>query len=125
VKAHNDNYGNGLADQLAKEAASNDEVETAYNKIPKIAVVRELKEEGELMWQSEWDASTKGEITKSFFPIIKDRISKSLHMGVNLSKIITGHGTLRSYYHRFKIIDDPKCVCKMGPQITYYGNANY
>jgi len=82
VKAHNDNYGNGLADQLAKEAASNDEVETAYNKIPKIAVVRELKEEGELMWQSEWDASTKGEITKSFFPIIKDRISKSLHMGI-------------------------------------------
>jgi len=48
VKAHNGNYGNELADQLAKEAASSNEVETAYNKIPKRAVVRELKEEGEL-----------------------------------------------------------------------------
>ena len=37
-------------------------------------------------------------------------------MGINQSTIVTGHGTLRSDYHRFKIIDDPKCVCKMGPQ---------
>jgi hypothetical protein len=81
-------------------------------------VVRDLKEEGELEWQSEWDASTKGETTKSFFPIIKDRKSKSLHMGINLSTIVTRHGTLRSYYHRFKVIDDPKCACKMGPQTT-------
>ena len=31
VKAHNDNYGNELADQLAKEAASGSEADTAYN----------------------------------------------------------------------------------------------
>jgi ribonuclease HI len=122
VKAHDDNYGNKLADQLAKEAASSSKAETAYNKIPESAVVRELKEEGELVWQREWDASTKGEI-KSFFPIIRHQISKRLQMGINLS-IVTGQGTLRSYYHRFKITDDPKCVCKMGPQITYYGNVN-
>jgi len=46
VKAHN-NYGNELADQLAKEAASGNETDIAYNKIPKSAVIRELKEEGE------------------------------------------------------------------------------
>ena len=46
-------------------------------------------------------------------------------MGINISTIVTGHGTLRSYYHSFKIIDDPNCVCKMGPQITYDGNVNY
>ena len=40
VKAHNGNYGKELADQLAKEAAGSNEVETAYNKIPKSAVVR-------------------------------------------------------------------------------------
>ena len=81
-------------------------------------MIRELKEEGEREWQSEWDTSTKGEITKSFFPIIRDRLSKRLQMGINQSTIVTGHGTLRSYYHRFKIIGDPKCVCKMGPQIS-------
>jgi len=43
VTAHNDNYGNELADQLAREAASGNEAEIAYNKIPKSAVIRELK----------------------------------------------------------------------------------
>jgi len=44
--------------------------------------------------------------------------SRRLQMGINLSTIVTGHGTLRSYYHRLKITDDPKCVGKMGPQTT-------
>jgi len=39
-------------------------------------------------------------------------------MGVNLATMVTGHGTLRSYYLRFKIKDDPECVCRMGPQTT-------
>jgi len=39
-------------------------------------------------------------------------------MGINLSTIVTGHGTLRSYYHRFKIKDDPEFVCRMGSQTT-------
>jgi hypothetical protein len=39
-------------------------------------------------------------------------------MNVKLSTIVTDHGTLRAYYHRFKIINDPVCVCKMGPQTT-------
>jgi len=42
VKARNDNYGNELADQLAKESASGCEAEFAYNKIPKSTVIREL-----------------------------------------------------------------------------------
>jgi ribonuclease HI len=44
VKAHNDNHGNELADQLAKEAASRNEADIAYNNIPKSAVIQELKE---------------------------------------------------------------------------------
>jgi hypothetical protein len=36
----------------------------------------------------------------------------------NFSTLVTGHGTLRSYYHRFKIKDNPECVCRMGPQTT-------
>jgi hypothetical protein len=81
VKAHNDNFGNELADQLAKTAASRREGETAYNKIPKSAVINVIQDEGELEWQNEWNASTKGEITKTFFPVIGDRKSKRLQMG--------------------------------------------
>ena len=29
-----------------------------------------------------------------------------------------GHSTLKLYYHRFKIIDDPICICKMGLQTS-------
>jgi hypothetical protein len=39
-------------------------------------------------------------------------------MVINLSTIVTGHGTLRSYYHRFKFKEDPACVCRMGPQTS-------
>jgi hypothetical protein len=64
----------------------------SYTKIPKSAVISELKEKGVQVWQREWDASTKGELTKSFFPTVKDRISKRLHMCINLSTTVTGHG---------------------------------
>jgi len=53
-----------------------------------------------------------------FFPIIRDRLSKKLQMGIKQSTILTEHGTLRSYYHRFKIRDAPNCVCNMGPQTS-------
>jgi hypothetical protein len=36
--------------------------------------------------------------------------------------MITGHGTLRTYYHRFKIKDNPECVCSMGPQTSNIPN---
>ena len=78
----------------------------------------ELKEKGVQTWQSEWDASNKGALTKTFFPIVKDRISKRLQMCMNFSTIITGQGKLRTYFHRFKMIDDPTCLCKMSPQTT-------
>jgi hypothetical protein len=28
-------------------------------------------------------------------------------MNIKLSAVVTGHGTLRAYYHVFKIINDP------------------
>jgi hypothetical protein len=49
-------------------------------------------------------------------PSIWNRIYKRLQMCINLSTIVTGHGKLRSNFHRFKIIDDPTCLCKKSPQ---------
>ena len=77
-------------------------------------------EEGEQERQSEWDASTKGAIIKPFFPVIRDQQSKRLQMGIKQSTIVTGHGTLRSYHHRFKIIYEPKCVFKMSPHTSHH-----
>jgi len=118
VKAHNNIYGNGLADQLAKEASTSREGETIYSKIPKTEVFKELKEEGVEEWQCEWDSSIKGAVTKSFFPTTGGRLTQGLQMNIKLSTTVTGHGALRSYCRRFKIIDDPTCVCKKGPQTS-------
>jgi len=51
VKAHNDNFWDELANQLAKKAASRREGETAYSKILKSAVIKVIQKEGELEWQ--------------------------------------------------------------------------
>jgi ribonuclease HI len=118
VKAHDNIYGNELADHLAKLAASDDTLDISYSKVPKSAVNSELEESGLLKWQRDWDYSSKGALTKSFFPNIKDRLTKRLNMCLNLSTIVTGHGKLKAYLHRFKIIDNPMCPCKMNPQTT-------
>jgi hypothetical protein len=55
---------------LLKEAASNNDITECYKKIPKGEVLSELNEVSVRKWQSEWDLSTKGAITKSFFPNI-------------------------------------------------------
>jgi hypothetical protein len=77
VKAHAGHHGNELADQLAKEAASNTEKEI-YKKIPKSTVISELNEGSLIKWQSEWDKTTKGQITKDFFPVIQDRLKMKI-----------------------------------------------
>jgi len=94
VKAHDNNPGNELADYLAKEAACDNSLQTSYHKYPKSAVTSKLKCLGLQKWQSEWDNTNKGALTKAFFPTIKDRLTKRLKMNLNLSTIVTGHGKL-------------------------------
>ena len=65
-----------LADQLAKEAASENDINECYKRIPKSEVLSELNEVSVTKWQSEWDLTTKGAITKSFFPIIAERLKQ-------------------------------------------------
>jgi hypothetical protein len=68
------------------------------------------------MWQRLWDDWTKEKLTHTFFPTLKDRISKRLQKSIKLSTFVNGHGILKSYFHIFKIIDDPKCLCKKSSQ---------
>jgi len=105
VKAHAGNHGDELADQFAKEAASSTENESYKKKTPKSTVIRELNEGSLIKWQSEWDKTIKGQITKDFFPVIKDRLKIKIKVTPIFTTMKTGHGNIKSYLHRIKIID--------------------
>ena len=64
----------------------------------------------------ELDLTTKSEITKEYFPVVADRLNININITPNLTTIVTGHGNIRSYLHRFKIIDTPTCACDSSDQ---------
>jgi hypothetical protein len=77
-------------------------------------------------WQREWEQTTKGAITKECFPVFAERLKMKINITQNFTTMVTGHGNVRSYLHRFKIIETPVCprgtVAKQ--QITCYLNVN-
>jgi hypothetical protein len=79
-------------------------------------VIRELGEDSLIKWQSEWDKTTKGQITKLFFPVIRDRLKMKIKISPIFTTMITGHGNLKSYLHKFKIIESPTCPCGKAEQ---------
>jgi hypothetical protein len=58
----------------------------------------------------------KGAITKEFFPSVESRLAINLNLSPNVTTIMTGHGNIKSYLHRLKIIGNPECPCKHGIQ---------
>jgi hypothetical protein len=116
IKARAGHDGNELADQTAKEAATSTDINECYTRIPKSAVRRELKDHSVTKWQSEWDHTTKGAITKSFFPKIAERLKLKVNVTANLTTVVTGHGNINSYLHKYKILESTMCSCKSGEQ---------
>jgi hypothetical protein len=48
-------------------------------------VISELNGISVEMWQREWDQTTKGEITKAYFPVVADRLSMKINMTQNFT----------------------------------------
>ena len=62
-------------------------------------------------WQREWDQTTKGRTTKEYFLLFAERLKMKINITQNFTSMFTGHGNIRSYLHRFKIIETPICPC--------------
>jgi ribonuclease HI len=88
MKAHMSQRRNELADCLTKEASRSKNIEECYNRVPKSMVSSELKEQCLKQWQNEWEGNTKGATTKSFFPIIVDRLKLRINPTPNFTAIV-------------------------------------
>ena len=105
IKAHAGHHGNELADQTAKEAATNSDINECYKRIPKSTLRRELSDYSVTKWQAEWHYTTKGAITKTFSPKIADRLKLKIKVTPNFTTMVTGHGNIKSYLYKHKIME--------------------
>jgi hypothetical protein len=48
----------------------------------------------------------------STIPSVERRLAFNLNLSQNVTTIMTGHGNIRSYLDRLKIIGNPECPCK-------------
>ncbi|PSN53551.1 hypothetical protein C0J52_09192 [Blattella germanica] len=98
IKSHAGHLRNELADHVAKEAATSTEINECYNKLPKSVVFSEISENSVAKWQEEWDQTTKGATTKSFFPSVAQRLKLKINPSPNYKTLITGHGNIIDIY---------------------------
>ena len=116
IKTHAGHQRKEMADQLAKEAATKGDIDECYKRIPRSTAISELSDLNVTKWQSEWDHTAKGAITKSFFHKIADRIKININITPNFKTTATGHCNVKLYLHKYKILDSPMCSCKSAEQ---------
>jgi hypothetical protein len=68
-------------------------------------------------WNIKWKNSDTGRFAHSIFPEIMTKprfndIQEERGFISTVSRIITGHSSVRSPLNRFKIVDDPLCGCQ-------------
>jgi len=80
-------------------------------KVPRQTIITEGKEKEITKWQEQWTSSTKGAVSKLFFPYTKERMKTTILISAEFTAMVTGHGLSRSYLHRFKIIPNSTCPC--------------
>lgn len=121
LRAHVGTAGNERADELAKEAALS--TDTAdYSKVPVSFVRRKIREGTIKKWQTRYESSSTGSVTKVFFPDVlaaKRTLREAVLTPVHV-QVLTGHGGFSAYLHRFHLKDSPSCVCDPGCDETVW-----
>jgi len=67
-------------------------------------------------WQRKWETTNKGGITTEYFPEVRERLHTKINLTQNFTTMVMGRGNIKSYLHRFKIIDTSNCPCGNGHQ---------
>jgi hypothetical protein len=89
-----------------------------HDKTPRQTVITEEMQNVITRWQELWTSSTTGAVRKLFFPHIKERINITLPNSAEFTAVVTGHGLTSSHLHRFKIIPNSTCPCRLKEEQT-------
>ena len=114
IKAHARHHGNEMADQLAKEAANSKRINEGYNRIPKSAVMCELNKQSITQWKMNGTEQLKLRLQNHSSPNITDRLKMRINVTPNYTTLITGHGIIKTYLYKYKILDTTMCSCEGG-----------
>jgi len=88
----------------------------SYGRIPNSAIKKDNRKENIKNGKANARKRRKVAIIKEFFPRVEIRLAVNLNLSPNVTTIMTGHGNIRSYLHRLKIILGPECPYKHGTQ---------
>jgi hypothetical protein len=86
--------------------------------VPRETIITEGKENRITIWQEQWTSCTTGAVSKLFFPYIKMRMKTMIRISAEFTAMVTVHGLTGSYLHRFKIIPNSTCPCRLKEEQT-------
>ncbi|XP_023228668.1 uncharacterized protein LOC111629033 [Centruroides sculpturatus] len=122
TRGHKGTVGNERADQLAKEAATDDSLDIMYDKICRRSIKKLLYEDLLSRWQHNWDCK-HNDTTYKFIPNIKKYHNnyKWVIPSFSLTQFLTGHGKFSKYLHRFVNKQNDQCaICGQPDSVEHY-----
>ncbi|KAI5640652.1 hypothetical protein NE865_06970 [Phthorimaea operculella] len=65
------------------------------------------------LWQERYTSSNTGSTTKMFFGDVRLAHKVLMKIGIKniRTQLMSGHGGIRAYLYRFKLVDNPYCTC--------------
>ncbi|XP_038221608.1 uncharacterized protein LOC119839414, partial [Zerene cesonia] len=120
IKAHAGLRGNERVDQLAKEAALGSKRKPDYDLCPVSFIKRILRQDTIGEWDRRYDVGGTAGVTKLFFPSAAAayKTVRKIDITHHTTQVLTGHGGFAFYLHRFKLKENPSCLCQPGVEET-------
>ncbi|KAI5638731.1 dnaJ domain-containing protein [Phthorimaea operculella] len=113
IKAHARIAGNERADEWAKQAALKSRTAQVYDDFPLSYAKGCIRADTLALWQERYTSSNTGSTTKMFFGDVRLAHKVLMKIGIKniRTQLMSGHGGIRAYLYRFKLVDNPYCTC--------------